>query len=496
MKKISKYTVIALTGLLMASCGSDDFTDWADPQTNPQEEAITIPGVTASAASAIDFSKSADLDSVPTFSLSTAALPEGFELANARIEIAPDVEGATTTTLGASLNGNTPSADLVSMLESAYGKRPVARDFNAHVYLNAVKDGQAVLIDAGTVKVTMTPNAPFIASAYYLLGDMTGSGKWAIGDVVKFSHSADDVYTDPVFTVMITTTKDNSYWKIIPQNNIDLGNPWAVQNDPKGVVGVETDGDDSMSGTLITSTSEGKNPNAAKIAKAGIYQITINMMDYTYTVKEIAPKYYIVGAMQGWNSSRDKGMTCMLYAQSTMVQSYTTKFEGAGNLKIWLGDDFGNWDSAYGTAVDGDTSASGVIGGSGAISCPEPGSYYTFTVDFSSMTYTWTKLANQSPATYASIGLVGDFNGWGSSEDIAMTEVTPHNWYVKTAIPSSGGLKFRADSSWTSNWGTGIDVSDQYYGTGVSGGDNITVPAGTYSVYFNDITGELAFVAE
>ena len=81
MKKLSLYISIALAGLFMGSC-SEDFKDWADPQTNPQEDAITLPGFTATAAQAIHFA-SVTTASVKTFSVSSAAHPEGFTLANA-----------------------------------------------------------------------------------------------------------------------------------------------------------------------------------------------------------------------------------------------------------------------------------------------------------------------------------------------------------------------------------------------------------------------------
>lgn len=59
MKKLSLYISIALAGLFMGSC-SEDFKDWADPQTNPQEDAITIPGYQASAVSALDLANVAE----------------------------------------------------------------------------------------------------------------------------------------------------------------------------------------------------------------------------------------------------------------------------------------------------------------------------------------------------------------------------------------------------------------------------------------------------
>lgn len=493
MKKLSLYISIALAGLFMGSC-SEDFKDWADPQTNPQEDAITIPGFTATAAQAIDFA-SVTTDSVNTFSLSSAALPEGFTLGNARIELTPQgVENATKTTVNTSLDGKGAVADLASVVESAYGKRPTARTFDAQVYVNAVKDGQAVLIDAGKINLVMTPKAPFIDTNYYLVGQMTD---WSLDTKFKFTHSDADVYEDPVFTIMFTTTDDNQYWKIIPQGNVDAGNIWAVENNPKGVVGVEKDGDDAMSGTLLTTTSKGEKANAGKIAKAGIYQMTINMMDYTYSIKQIAPEYYLVGALQSWS---DLNMSCLMTAETAMVQNFTTKWTGDANMKIWLGSDFGKWDNAFGSASgDGVNTAEGKLkAGGGAIVCPEKGAYYTFTADFSTMTYKWTKLANQNPTEFKHVSLIGVGGKWNEGDDIDLEQVAPHNWYLaKQEIPA-GGLKIRADHKWRDdgNWGFAEGQKYESKGTLITSGgsSNISVPAGTYNIYFNDITGAYAFV--
>lgn len=493
MKKLSLYISIALAGLFMGSC-SEDFKDWADPQTNPQEDAITIPGFTATAAQAIDFA-SVTTDSVNTFSLSSAALPEGFTLANARLELTPQgVENATKTTVNTDLNGKGAVADLASVVESAYGKRPTARTFDAQVYVNAIKDGQAVLIDAGKIDLVMTPKAPFIDSNYYIVGDMTD---WKLDTKLKFAHSDADVYEDPVFTIMFTTTKDNQCWKIIPQGNVDAGNIWEVENAPKGVVGVETDGDESMSGTLLTTNSKGNKAGAGKLAKAGIYQMTINMMDYTYSIKQIAPEYYLVGALQSWS---DQNMSCLMTAETAMVQNFTTKWTGDANLKIWLGSDFGKWDNAFGSASgDGVSAAEGKLkANGGAIVCPEKDAYYTFTADFSTMTYKWTKLANQNPTEFKYVSLIGVGGKWNEGDDIDLKQVAPHNWYLaKQEIPA-GGLKIRADHKWRDdgNWGFAEGQNYESKGTLITSGgsSNISVPAGTYNIYFNDITGAYAFV--
>ena len=476
----------------MGSC-SDDFTNWANPQTNPQEDAITIPGFTATGVQAINFAN-VETDSVSTFTLSEAALPAGFTLDNARLELTPQgVENATKTTINTSIEGKGAVADLSAAVVSVYGKRPSARTFDAQVYVNAVKDGQAVLIDAGKINLVMTPKAPFIDTNYYLVGQMTD---WKLNTNLKFAHSDADVYEDPVFTIMFTTTDDNQYWKIIPQGNVDTGNIWAVENDPKGVVGVETDGDAAMSGTLLTTTSKGEKAYAGKIAKAGIYQMTINMMDYTYTIKQIAPEYYLVGKLQGW-SDKPADKTCLMYAESAMVQSYTTQWNEDANLKIWLGSDFGVWANAYGAKDDGDNSVEGKIAGSGAIVCPEPGAFYTFKVDFSTMTYKWTKLENQTPKAYEHVGLIGVGNDWNN--DVDMKEVTPHNWFIETTLPV-GGFKIRGDHDWNKGGNWGYTEGQEFTSTGKlfndGGSGNITIAtAGKYRIFFNDITTEDAIIA-
>lgn len=423
-----------------------------------------------------------------------AALPAGFTLDNARLELTPQgVENATKTTVNTSIEGKGAVADLSSVIESVYGKRPTARTFDAHVYVNAVKEGQAVLIDAGNINLVMTPKAPFIDTNYYLVGNMTD---WKLDTNLKFAHSDADVYEDPVFTLMFTTTKDEQCWKIIPQGNVDAGNIWAVENAPKGVVGIEQDGDNAMSGKLLTTNSKGNKAGAGKIAKAGMYQMTINMMDYTYTIKQIAPEYYLVGKLQGWSP---ENKTCLMYAETPMVQSYTTQWNEDANLKIWLGSDFGVWANAYGAKDDGDNSVEGKIAGSGAIVCPEPGAFYTFKADFSTMTYKWTKLENQNPKAFETVSLIGVGGKWNDGDDIDMTQVTPHNWFIETTLPV-GGFKIRANHGWNEGGNWGYTADQKFTSTGKlfndgGSGDIKIATAGKYRIFFNDITNEYAFIA-
>lgn len=86
------------------------------------------------------------------------------------------------------------------------------------------------------------------------------------------------------------------------------------------------------------------------------------------------------------------------------------------------------------------------------------------------------------------IGMIGDFTSWSS--DVIMTTTDNENWTVNNqAFLVAGGVKFRQDQDWATNWGS-LDFPS---GIGTQGGDNIPVPAGIYDVTFNSVTGAYTF---
>ena len=482
-----KKILLGMTLLMsMVSC-TEDYTDWGNPQSNPEEEAVSFGNGSVTPEGVINL---ADVtgDKVKVASIVAPTSTKDTYTPSFKINF----DGQS---FDIDADGNMAKADLVNYITGKFGKRPTERDLDAT--LDAwLSNGStaAKMATSAKFQVKAIPEAPFIDAAYYLVGDLT---EWKLDTKLKFAHSDADVYEDPVFTLMFTTTKDDQCWKIIPQGNVDAGNIWAVENAPKGVVGIEQDGDNAMSGKLLTTNSEGKKAGAGKIAKAGMYQMTINMLDYTYTIKQIAPEYYLVGKLQGWSP---ENKTCLMYAETPMVQSYTTQWNEDANLKIWLGSDFGDWNNAYGSATMADantpTGSLKSANNAGAIICPEPGAFYTFKADFSTMTYSWTKLENQNPTAYEKVGLIGVGGDW--ENDVDMTEVTPHNWFIEKNIPE-GSFKIRANHKWddAANWG--FAEGQEFSSTGkliTSGGSkDIKVSAGKYRIFFNDITLEYAIIA-
>ena len=199
------------------SACNGDYDDWAAPQSNAQEDAITIPGYTAAAAGAIDLNQAGE--SINMFTLSSAALPEGSTVENNRVKLTPTGEGVKdelSKTIELTADCKADSAALQALVENAFGKRPVERIFKAHVYSNVNYKGDDVYVDAGEVNVSITPAAPNIEPVYYYFGDLDKKQKYA------FKNSGVDPYDDPVFHCIIPASTSSWHWfKIGPASAYD-----------------------------------------------------------------------------------------------------------------------------------------------------------------------------------------------------------------------------------------------------------------------------------
>ncbi len=120
--------------------------------------------------------------------------------------------------------------------------------------------------------------------------------------------------------------------------------------------------------------------------------------------------------------------------------------------------------------------------------------YYTLTVDIDAMTYTLTPFNASTAPTFTTIGVIGNATtgndaGWGADIDMTKSTFDPHIWFVRgielfEVDGEVGKIKFRANDSWDVNWGGPTTPSGQ----ATQNGPDINAPAGTYDIWFNDIT--------
>lgn len=437
----------------MVSC-TEDYTDWANPQTNPEEEAVSFGNGSVTPEGVINL---ADVtgDKVKVASIVAPTSTKDTYTPSFKINF----DGQS---FDIDADGNMAKADLVNYITNKYGKRPTERDIDATLDAWQSNGSTAVkMATSETFQVKAIPEAPVIEEGYYLVGDMFTTDDvngWTKGVAKAFNHSDKDVYEDPVFTVSFETTKADQYWKIIPKKNIDADDLWAP-----GVVGPKVDGDDSMTGALTNGDAK-----AGKIAKAGKYKLTINMMDYSYTLEEVNydPFIYFIGSTDGWKSNDQKlalvddakGVyTGYVYLADPNNAGFEFKFQRAP----------GNWDTAIGagTFVSFAGAAIGVDNGNLGVNAGE-GVYY-MDVNLSEGTITATKVET--------MGMIGGFNNWDG--DAVMTwNAEEYCFEATNAGVTADGWKFRVNGGWDINLGGSLNNL-------TAGGDNLSVAGNTVKLY-------------
>lgn len=448
-----KKILLGMTLLMsMVSC-TEDYTDWGTPQSNPQEEAVSFGKGSVTPVDVIN------LADVKTEKVKVASI------------VAPTSSNASYTptykiniggrAFDIDAEGNMAKADLVNYIVDKFGKRPTERDIDATLDAWVSNGATAVkMATSETFQVKAIPEAPVIEEGYYLVGDMFTTDDvdgWTKEVAKAFNHSDKDVYEDPVFTVSFETTKADQYWKIIPKKNIDADDLWAA-----GVVGPKVDGDDSMTGALTNGDAK-----AGKIAKAGKYKLTINMMDYTYTIEEVNydPFIYFIGSTDGWKSS-DQKLALVDEAKGVYTgYVYVADPNGAG-LQFKFQRVAGSWDNeinagafvSFGGAATNENGNIGVNAGEGV---------YYFDVNLSEGTITATKIET--------MGMIGGFNNWDG--DAVMTWNAEEYCFEATNVGvTADGWKFRVNGGWEINLGGSLNNL-------TAGGDNITVAGNTVKLY-------------
>lgn len=444
----------------MVSC-TEDFTDWGNPQTNSQKEAVAFGNGSVAPVDVINLAdvntEKVKVASIVAPTSSNAAYTPNYKI---------NFDGQS---FDIDADGNMATAELTSYIVDKYGKRPTERDIDATLDAWVSNGSTAVkMATSATFQVKAIPEAPVIEEGYYLVGDMFTTedvNGWTKEAAKAFKHSDKDVYEDPIFTISFETKKPDQYWKIIPKKNIDADDIWAA-----GVVGPKVDGDDSMTGLLTNGEAK-----AGKIAKAGKYKLTINMMDYSYTLEEVNydPFIYFIGSTDGWKSNDQKlalvddakGVyTGYVYLADPNAAGFEFKFQRAQ----------GNWDTAIGagTFVSFGGAAIGVDNGNIGVNAGE-GVYY-MDVNLSEGTITATKVET--------MGMIGTFNNWDG--DAKMTwNAEEYCFEATNAGVTADGWKFRVNGGWDINLGGSLNNL-------TAGGDNIAVAGNTVKLYPTRKTSE------
>lgn len=403
--------------LLLVGCSGNEYEDWQSPQSHDEDDAIVIPGLTASPVGVINFN---DITLSDNFDLQayvlSGVLPDGYVIRTATMEFD---EG----TVDADAEGMVSSKALCNYFGSVFGVRPVEREAVARVKLVVMIDGVATNVDAGTITVKAIPQAPEIESNYYITGNING---WINSDrTYVVTNDGSDPYENPTFgiTINVDALQGNALeFKLTPESG--LGGDWS-----KCLCAADEEG-------KFNYNNVGGNFWVPAPSNTDKYlRLTFNMLDKTWSYEYIAfaPFIYEIGNEGGWSenhplaSNGDGTYTGFVYLNG--------EFKFKPNADNWTDD----WE------WDGD----GKISVNGQGNVPAATGLHRIDVDIVNLTYTISKIDF--------VDMIGDATAGGWNNGTVLTWDDAEGCFsVITSIAAQGTVKFRGNGTWDNfdgNWG-------------------------------------------
>ncbi len=225
-------------------------------------------------------------------------------------------------------------------------------------------------------------------------------------------------------------------------------------------------------------------------AQAGRYRISFNVESLEYNFVEIVD-YATVGIV---GTAVNGDFTTISAMNKIDAENYELRAElSSGDLLFVGNEDLAiNWGS-------GDF-PSGTAERDGAL-IPIPEGDYVITFNTVSGAYNFEVVIEYDAVSL--VGKSGPFGAWPEPDDMGARDTylekdseDPNSWSGEGIELTSymgaddEGVKFRADTMWTVNWG----AAEFPAGSGTQDGPNIQCLEGTYNITFNDVSGEYVFV--
>ena len=404
----------------MASC-TEDFKDWADPQSNSENPASA--NAMWAPASAIDFN-TITADSVLLFT-PTYNAEEGTTVTNTVTLFNGD--RSDMRNINVDEQGRAKTTELRDALDALYGVPEEAINVPMNVFTVLNKNGQGFSFDSDEIlQEPLTINAKMTVGMYILQGD----NKTAM----KFVEPGKYTLTVPAQEMEFFFLPFNE------QNNIEAGKLGSNQ---------ETDG--FVFGGKLAKGSDSHviwldvDPDYTQ------YIISVNTNDMTYDVEGLAYAEMIwqAGNANGWGSPaaglKNKGWK---EARNNDGDYYgfmylNGEFKFRSQETTWDAPDWGMGASEGTLQVQG-----------GNLNAAE--GFYMVEANLANMTYKLTPITT--------IGVIGGFNGWASDYAKLQYNTQTGAWEGYCDIPAGTEFKFRANEDWAINWGG--DASNLSYDGG------------------------------
>jgi hypothetical protein len=237
-----------------------------------------------------------------------------------------------------------------------------------------------------------------------------------------------------------------------------------------------------------TATQDGPNIKVPldSVGTTTDYKVTFNCSTGAYTFTHTSGQVSMIGAFNNWNGDVDMWRDATDPNVWHLIRSWAANSEVKFRENHDWSHNWGNNTFPTGTGTDNGPNIPLVAG--------------TYNITFNSSTAAYSFVSDTSVC--GEIGLIGDFNNWGTPDDATKppTDVYmvrdpkhPFEFSITYNFTSSTKLLFRenADATFTNVWG-GTDFPT---GTGVKDPTKmLNVPGGKYKITFNYLSGDYNFV--
>ena len=448
--------------VLMTAC-SDDYKDWVAPTTTDapaSTSTLTLSGggTVTPVTDVIDFADFAEGQTLVRVCDINAAKPaEGVTKGDDIIVF--DNESSFVLT-----DGQMAVSELRSYIEGKWGKAPYERTIDAYVYTTYTNGKVSTRSYSDTFQLTAQLVAPHISENYYVIGGTLDWAGSAASKEMKFQHSDQNVYDDPIFTITIPLVDGADTWFAIGDDEaLD-----AITNEGNWSKLLGTTAGNGNSGLegFLAPRSELSDDGSFMIPAGGKFaKITLDMMNASYSIEIINfdPFIYFIGSTDGWVNSNQK----LAHQGDGLYTGYCYVADPNGwGLAFKFQRQPGSWDNEINAGTF--TTKVGVTGDNN-IEVYEAGVYY-FNVNLSENSITAVKMDNMN--------LVGDFNGWNPADDAQQMTWNANDfcYEITGAGVTENGWKFTANNGWDINLGGATDNL-------VANGDNLSAVGTTIKLY-------------
>ncbi len=479
MKKLL-YSIIALTGLAMASCTQEHI----DVQYNPEAVVAPVLGTVAN----VDFTKddaAIEIDyTFADFKVATNVANELYiNLPGNDLDKKVKVDAEITKEKGIKV-------ELLDLYEAilALGveaDKEVAVEYMVNAYLTT--DKGAYVANTDTLSNVVTANVKYAAIVAPIMGSV------ASGELKEKNPDIVIDYTPAEFTLAAEHEEVYTLYVDLQENKFEKkGKVNATFADGK----ITVKNSDLNTAILNAGIEGGENADVQfgivasvnNVAGASVTSALVPASFKTY-LSNIIPSekhsyFYVVGTINGWDHPTAAKSFDFIYNYKNDENLFAgiinmRKTDSASEFKFTAGE----WGKDEHSMAEGTFEAEAasinlVAGGGANINVYQKHQYYGVEFDKTALTLTKVWAADQ-------IGIIGLNGDW--ENDIVM-EYNPKwaRFYADIEATADTEIKFRADAAWTLDWGAGCE----------KGGDNIAVAAGKYRVYFNPVAGLLQFNAK